>query len=140
MAGQGTSISKKILKPLLLRELRKSPQLKEDIAHYDRAKPDTEDNSYDYLYRTLCRRIELNRQQQFRATLLAHQAKGDDLPPGTPGPRPKAKAKGKGVDALTVVTPRAVANGHPAKNLALQPVIVFLLEYRYLPSRQGVSI
>ena len=47
LAGQGTSISKKILKPLLLRELRKSPQLKEDIAHYDRAKPGTEDNSYD---------------------------------------------------------------------------------------------
>ena len=96
LAGQGTSITKKILKPLLLRELRKSPQLKEEIAHYDRAKPNTEDNSYDYLYRALCRRIELNRQQQFRATLLAHQAKGDDLPPGTPGPRPKAKAKGKG--------------------------------------------
>ena len=48
------------------------------------------------MYRTLRRRIELNRQQQFRATLLAHQAKGDDLPPVTPGPRPKAKAKGKG--------------------------------------------
>ena len=29
LAGQGTSISQNILKPLLLRELRKGPQLKE---------------------------------------------------------------------------------------------------------------
>ena len=110
----------------MLRELRKSPQHQDDVDHYDRAKPDTEDNSYDYLYRTLCRRIKLNRQQQFRATLLAHQAKGDDLPPGTPGPRPRAKAEGKGgggVVALTVVTPRAVASDLPAKNLVLQPDI-----------------
>ena len=49
LAGQGTSISKGILKPWLLRELRKSPQLKEGNAHYDRALPGTPDNSYDYL-------------------------------------------------------------------------------------------
>ena len=74
----------------------------------------------------MSRRIELNRQQQFRATLLAHQAKGDDLPPGTPGPRPKgkAKAKGKGVAALTVVTPRAAANVPPVGSLVLRPVPV----------------
>jgi hypothetical protein len=47
LSGQGKPLSKAVLKPLLLRELRKSPQLKEEIAHYDRALPGTKDNSYD---------------------------------------------------------------------------------------------
>ena len=95
LSGQGKPLSKAVLKPLLLRELRKSPQLKEEIAHYDRSLPGTKDNSYDYLYNILSRRIELNRQQQFRASLIAHQAKGGDIAPGAAGPKAKAKAKAK---------------------------------------------
>ena len=76
LSGQGKPLSKALLKPLLLRELRTSAQLKEEIAHYDRSLPGTKDNSYDYLYSVLSCRIELNRQQQFRASLIAHQANG----------------------------------------------------------------
>ena len=38
-----------LLKPLLLRQLPKSPQLKEEVAHYERSMPGTFDHSYNYL-------------------------------------------------------------------------------------------
>jgi hypothetical protein len=45
-AGQGAPADKTLLKPLLLRQVRNSPRLKDDIAHYGRAVPGTCDISY----------------------------------------------------------------------------------------------
>ena len=70
------SVSGALLKPLMLRQLRKSQQMKEETAHYDRALLGTYNNSYDYLCRRLVRRTELNRQQQFRDNILAHLQMG----------------------------------------------------------------
>ena len=60
--------------------------------------PGTYDNSYDYLCLCLARRTELNRQQQFRGNILAHQRRGDDHNPSAAGPMAEGQAKawGKG--------------------------------------------
>ena len=82
---------------MLLRQLRTSPHLKEEIARFDRSRPHSYDHSYDYLYSCSARRIELTGHHGNRASILAHQAKGEDLNPSAPGPRPKANPKKKGI-------------------------------------------
>ena len=63
LAGQGAPVAKAMLKPLMIRQLRKSQRLKEEIARYGRALPRTYDNSNDWVYRCLVRRTELKRQR-----------------------------------------------------------------------------
>ena len=75
------------LKPLLLRQLCTTPQLAM-IGPYN--------NSYSYAYCSLVRRIELDRQQQLRTSILAHQSKGYDIVPSAPGPNANANAHLKG--------------------------------------------
>ena len=96
LACHGTPTPKVILKPLLLRQLPKSAQLKEEIAHYERSMPGSFDNSYNHMCRSLVRRIELNRQQQLRASILAHMGEGYDVAPIAPRPKAIAKGKAKG--------------------------------------------
>ena len=80
LAGQGETVPESILKPLLHRQLLLSPSLKEEMAHYERALPGSADKTYAYLYRVLCRRVELNRQDSNRKALLSHHAGGGNAP------------------------------------------------------------
>jgi hypothetical protein len=57
LAGQIVPVSELILKPLLHRQLMSSPSLKEEMAHYERALPDSDDKTYAYLYKVLRRRV-----------------------------------------------------------------------------------
>jgi hypothetical protein len=91
LAGQAEPISEIILKPLLHRQLLSSPSLKEEMAHIERALPDSEDKTYAALYRVLRRRVELNRQNSNRKALQSHHAGGGHAPAA-----PAAKQSGRG--------------------------------------------
>ena len=99
-----------------------SPSLKEEMAHYERALPDSDDKTYAYLYKVLRRRVELNRQEGNRRAIMAHHAGGGNTPTmaaekkvaknnttnkgnggdargRAPTLRAKSKGRGKGEDA-----------------------------------------
>ena len=82
-----------VLKPLLLRQLRRSGQLKEELTHYERAEPGSEPKTYAFLYNCLTWRIELNRQNNNRSALVA--SRGNDNPTKPSAPGPKAKPEGR---------------------------------------------
>ena len=102
---------KVFLKLLLLRQFRNIQPLEGETPHYDRALASTCDNSYTSFDRCLVKRVELTRQHQFRAFVLARQSKGDALALGALGPKAKPKANGNarvnGRAATTVETLQA---------------------------------
>jgi hypothetical protein len=95
LAGQIAPVSELILKPLLHRQLMNSPSLKEEMAHYERALPDSDDKTYAYLYKVLRRRVELNRQEGNRRAITAHHAGGGNAP-AMAATKKAAKNKNKG--------------------------------------------
>ena len=61
-------------------QLLSSASLKEVMAHYERALPDSEDKTYAALFKVLRRRVELNRQNSNRKALQSHLAGGGHAP------------------------------------------------------------
>ena len=146
LACHGTPAPKVILKPLLLRQLPKSAQLKEEIAHYERSMPGSFDNSYNHMCRSLVRRIELNRQQQLRASILSHMGEGYDAAPRAPRPKAIAKGKAKGKGTWRNRSDGGNASGGRSRSVsqrgqyeAPQGVCFFVMEPRFV-SEERVCI
>ena len=94
ITGQAKPLDEEeVLLPLLLRQVRQSAQIKEDIMHYDRAELGSSTKSYRFLYNCLSRRIELNRQNSNRSVIIASRGNGNPNRPGAPGPKAKAGSK-----------------------------------------------
>ena len=116
LAGQVEPISEIILKPLLHRQLLNSASLKEEMAHYERALPDSDDTTYAALYKVLRRRVELNRQTSNRKALRSRHAGGGHAPAlaaakqGARGNRNRGKGDG-GNAQYRKATPRGKSRG-----------------------------
>ena len=126
LAGQAEPISEAILKPLLHQQLLTSPSLKEELAHYERALPGSEDKTYAYLYRVLRRRVELSRQDSNRKARLSHHASGGNAPTMAAekkGGTGKKKTDGHGAQNRKN-TPRAKSKGR-GKGYGAPPGVCF---------------
>ena len=60
LAGQAASVPDPVLCPTRYRQLKTSPTLREEVARYDRAHPNTFEKTYSFLYTALCWGIALN--------------------------------------------------------------------------------
>ena len=96
ITGQSRPLEEdEVLRPLILRQLRQSTRLKEELMHFERAEPDSDTKTYTFLYNCLSQRIELNRQSNSRPARIAIRGKEHPTKPCAPGPKAKADGRGK---------------------------------------------
>ena len=94
VAGLKDAVSETVLLPIFLRQIRQAPQLREDLAYYDRLPIGHEDKTYMFLITSVRRYVS---RQRAKATREAtHQSlAGEAADPKAAAPAPKPKAKGK---------------------------------------------
>jgi len=96
--GMKNKLPEDTLEDMLATQLRKSPDMKMDMAHYDRCEHGEKDRCYQYLRRCITRLIEAKQLLKNRQSIVdAFSGKLNHLhPKGAPAPKSaKAKAKAK---------------------------------------------
>ena len=92
ITGQSRPLEEdEVLRPLILRQLRQSTRLKEELMHFERAEPDSDTKTYTFLYNCLSQRIELNRQSNNRPARIAIM--GERTPHQTWRPRTESESR-----------------------------------------------
>ena len=91
LAGMQDVPAESILEPLFLEQIRVAPGLREEIAHYDRARKGTPDRTYSYLLESVRRYLE--RQRLYRNRQSVTKQLSNTNTPAAPGVSDTQKEK-----------------------------------------------
>ena len=96
-----TEPSLEVKETLFIKELRKSTVSKEEILHYERAAPGSEDKSYEFLRNAVRRYLERKQRDANRQNIAKALGNTHGVHPAMPaggqsGNKNKGKGKGKG--------------------------------------------
>ena len=120
--GMKNKLPEDTLEDMLATQLRKSPEMKMDMAHYDRCEHGEKDKCYQYLRRCITRLIEAKQLTKNRQSIVdAFSGKLNHLhPKGAPAPksakaknRAKAKAKAAEESAANALAAKGAGKGQP---------------------------